>query len=233
MLQASQAIAAALSSDWKRAIEVNQSILKEDPKNINALNRLGFAYLNLREIKKAKEALEKVLKLDPFNPIATKNLRKLKDIEPKLQNNCQTISPSVFLEEPGITKLVNLVNLAPKSILSSIQSGQKVVIIPKKNRIEVRTENNLYLGVFPDDLSFRLRKLIKMGNKYCAFIKAVDKSLLTIIIRETERGKKVKDASFSVKLTSNYHSSIRSELLEELLEEESEATSSEEGVKEE
>lgn len=242
MLQSSLAIKAALECNWKRAIEVNQAILKEQPKDIDALNRLGFAYLKLGEAKRAKKIFEKVLKIDPFNPIALKNLKKLKvptfQSKSRLEdvgktntnttyNNHHKISPDVFLEQPGLTKTVNLVNLANKSVLSHLHSGQKVILIPKKNKVEVRSEDNIYLGVLPDDLSFRLRKLIRLGNAYCAFIKAVDEQQLMIIIREVKRGKRVKDASFLIKLLPNYHTSIRSELLTELLED----TSSEEADK--
>ncbi len=218
MPQSTLAIEAALNLNWNLAIELNQQIIKKNPRDIDALNRLGFAYLNAGNLKKSKSVLKKVLKLDPFNPIASKNLKKLNGNTHSTNNSLHSISPGVFLEEPGITKTVNLVHLASKPILSSLHCGQETSIIPKKNRVEIRL-NDLYLGALPDDLSFRLRKLIKLGNKYCAFIKAVSEQLLTIIIREIKRGKKVKDASFTVKLLPNYHTSIRSELLTEVLEE--------------
>lgn len=221
MPQSSSAIEAALASNWKKAIELNRTILKEQPKDIGALNRLGFAYLKCGDVKKSKTVFDKVLKIDPFNPIALKNLKKLKGFCQKNVNNNHKISPNVFLEEPGLTKTVNLVNLTNKSVLSNLHCGEAVNLIPKKNRIEVRNEDNIYLGVLPDDLSFRLRKLIRLGNAYCSFIKAVDEQQLTIIIHEVKRGKRVKDASFLIKLLPDYHTSIRSELLEELLEDES------------
>lgn len=222
MPQISSAIEAALESNWKKAIEINKLILKEQPKDVDALNRLGFAYLKCGNFKKSKISFEKALKIDPFNPIASKNLKKLKGTNNRvINNNNHKISPNVFLEEPGITKTVSLVNLANKSILSFLHCGQAVNLIPKKNKIEVRSEDNIYLGVLPDDLSYRLRKLIRLGNLYCAFIKAIDEQELVIIVREVKRGKKVKDASFLIKLLPDYHTSIRSELLEELLEDKS------------
>lgn len=214
-----QAINAALNSNWEQAIKLNKDILESNPSDLDALNRLGYAYLNCANSKKAKTVLKKVLKLDPFNAIATKNLKKLNGIITKndVKNN-RSISPRVFLEEPGITKTVNLVHLASKSILSHLYCGLEVLFITKKNRVEIRL-NDSYLGALPDDLSFRLRKLTKLGNVYRAFIKAVNESQLTIIIREIKRGKRVKDASFTVKLLPEYHSSIRPDLLSELLEE--------------
>lgn len=218
MQQDQLAIAAALNSDWKKATEINQQILKENPKNIDALNRLGFAFLNLGSTTKAKKNFDKVLKLDPFNPIALKNINKIKEISQKPQINYGGISPKVFLEEPGVTKIVNLINIAEKCILVTLHCGQPVLLIPKKKRIEIRTDNNIYLGALPDDLSFKLKKLIRLGNQYCAFIKQVNEQQLFIILREIKRSKKVKDASFVSRVIPQYHSSIRSELLEELIE---------------
>lgn len=218
MPHSSSAINAALNSNWEKAVKLNKDILETNPRDTDALSRLGYAYINCGNFKKAKIVLKKVLKLDPFNPIAAKNLKKLNGSFLKNVNNVHSISPKVFLEEPGVTKTVNLVHLSTKSVLSAIHCGQEVDIIPKKNRIEIRVDD-VYLGALPDDLAFRLRKLMKLGNKYCAFIKAVDENQLTVIIREMIRGKKVKDASFTIKLLPDYHTSIRSDLLSELLEE--------------
>lgn len=217
----SDAIAAALESNWKKATEINKSILKENPKNVDALNRLGFAYLSQGEARKAKNAFDKVLKIDPFNPIAIKNIKKIKSKSIKNNNGIIAISPKVFLEEPGITKAVSLINLASKSIIISLLCGQPIQFVIKKNKIEVRTQNNIYIGVLPDDLSFKIKKLINQGNVYEVYIKSVDDLQVTILIREIKRGKKVKDASFVNKTLPDYHSSIRSELLEGVLVEES------------
>lgn len=225
MQKPQNAIDAALNSKWDNAIRANLSILKDEPKNINALNRLGFAYLNKGLLRKAKSAFNKTIKIDPFNPIALKNLKKIKSFSAKITIN-NYISPKIFIEEPGITKTASLVYLANKTILSTLCCGQSVNIIPKKNRVEIRSLDNTYLGSLPDDLSYRLKKLIKLGNEYCAYAKTIDETHLTIIIREIKRSKKVKDASFTVKLLPDYHTSIRSEILEELLEDKSETSSS-------
>ncbi len=215
----SDAIYAALSSNWKSAIDINKTLLKENPGNLNALNRLGFAYLSSGEIKKAKTAFDKVLKIDPFNPIATKNSKKIKGKSVISGDESMTISPKVFLEEPGITKTVRLVNLASKSVLSSFHCGQSVNYVIKKNRVEIRTLDSIYIGILPDDLSFKIKRFTRLGNKYEIFIKTVEDTSVSVLIRETKRGKRVKDASFANKALPDYHSSIRSELLEGVLEE--------------
>ncbi len=213
------AIEAALNSDWQKAIEINKAILKQNPNDLEALNRLGYALLNSGEVKKAQSTIKKVLKIDPSNPIALKNLKKTNGAVRLVNSNSSAISPRVFLEEPGITKTINLVRVASKSIVSSLVCGQQIFLKPKRNRLELRTENTTYIGALPDDISYKLRRLLQLGNKYCVFIKSIDDNQITVIIHETQRGKRVKDASFSSKIIPDYHTSIRSELLEELLEE--------------
>lgn len=214
------AIEAALHADWQKAIIINKVLLKENPHNIDALNRLGFAYLSTGEIKKAKTSFDKVLKIDPFNPIALKNIKKIKNKNVSSNNGVMSISPKIFLEEPGITKTVQLVNLAPKAVITSLHCGQRITYLIKKNKIEIRTLENVYIGILPDDLSFKLKRLSRLGNKYEMFIKSVEDASVSVLIREIKRGKRVKDATFVNKALPDYHSSIRSELLEGVLDEE-------------
>ena len=169
-----KAIKAALSSRWEEAVKINQEILKVFPDDIEALNRLGYALFQLGKIKEARACFKKVLKNDRYNPVAIKNLERLKKVEKiEPQKREVSLSPSLFLEEPGKTKTVTLVKTAPQEVLSSLSIGQPVVLHPKRYAIEVRTKENIYLGAIPDDLSFRLKKLIKGGYEYQALVKNV------------------------------------------------------------
>src|SRR4030042_6390024 len=188
-----EAIDAALGHDWGRAIQINQAILKKCENDLNGLNRLAFAYMKLGKYKEAVRFFNKVKSIDPYNQIAQKNLARLTHLKDKnISQDTVTavVSPMHFLEDPGKTKLVKCVNIAPNQTISTVCAGQEVYLKPKHHNVEVRDYNNRYLGALPDDLSFRLLKLISAKNKYSVFIRSVDKSTLTILIRETERGKK-------------------------------------------
>ena len=185
------AIKKALQQDWKEAIHINTALIASDPNNIDALNRLAYAYLRLGESAKAKKHYQKVLKLDPYNQIASKNLKK--PSTPPRKNTPQAngqVSPLMFLEEPGKTKIVALVNLAPQRALSTLSTGQEVFLKAKKHCVEIRDEENLYLGALPDDLSFKLIKFVSGGNQYTAVIKSIGKNQLIILLREIHRGKR-------------------------------------------
>src|SRR3989344_4600825 len=46
-----QAVQTALSGNWEKAIDINKSLIKEDPSDIDALNRLAFAFTILGKTK--------------------------------------------------------------------------------------------------------------------------------------------------------------------------------------
>lgn len=205
-----EAISAALAQDWSRAVSLNANVIKQDPTNLDALNRLGFAYLKLGDFTHAKQFFTKVLKIDKYNQIAQNNAKKLSlaKTSTRVKLTQGVISPSLFLEEPGKTKIVDCVNVAQTCILSTLSYGQPVALKPKKHSIELRDANDQYLGALPDDISFKLLKFINKGNQYAAYIKSVSKSCLSIIIRETHRGSKLKNQPSFI-TTTNYIPFVR------------------------
>lgn len=199
------AIEAALKQDWKRAIDINQQILNVDPANIDALNRLGFAYLKTGKLDDAKRAFKLVIKYDPYNKIAAKNIQRLEDLSGECSDGTdfpETISPLSFLEDPGKTKITQCVHAAPQKILSTLHCGQEVFLKAKNHGIEIRDSRQRYLGALPDDISFRLIKMIQANNNYKAYVKNVDKNSLTILVREVSRGKRFQNQPSFLSTTS-------------------------------
>jgi tetratricopeptide (TPR) repeat protein len=58
------------TENWKSAISVYQQLANEEPFNPSLFEKLGIAYKNIGDNKNAKKANEKLLKLDPKNPIS-------------------------------------------------------------------------------------------------------------------------------------------------------------------
>lgn len=189
---ADAAIASALAGDWNEAIRINLAVIKRDDEDINTLNRLAYAYLQKGQVPQAKRWLKKVLDIDPYNHIALKNLQKLTSLKQKDLGKPpdKKVSPLLFLEEPGKTKIVGCVNLAPTHILATLSPGQEVYLKAKNHCVEIRDTHQSYLGALPDDLSFKLIKLLSAGNQYQAVIKGIGKNALTVFIRELARGKR-------------------------------------------
>lgn len=189
------AINAALCCDWNKAISLNKTILQENKNDIQALNRSAYALMQVGKIKEAKKFYHKILSLDRFNHIALKNLERINSFPKtgKKETNQKvrlTPSPSLFLEEPGKTKTIALINIAPSSVCSRLCISDVVTLHPKRHSIEVRDQNNTYLGALPDDIAFKLLRFLKSGNLYETCIKNVQKKNITIFIREIKRGKR-------------------------------------------
>ncbi len=193
-----QAIEAALSCNWQEAIRLNKEILKKDSTNIDALNRLGRAYFELGDMPQAKKYYTQTLNFDTYNPIATKNLKIIKTFNGKSVGEIKSadfgqITPSLFIQEPGQTKVVSLLKVAEPKKLSRTSCGMPVQIIPKNRHLIISDQQGEYLGVLPDDLAHHISQLIKGGNKYMAFVKSIRVNGLTVIIHETFRAAKFKN----------------------------------------
>ncbi len=189
------AVKAALAGNWDEAVKINKKILKNSPSDINSLNRLVYAYQALNDLTKSKSTYQKTLKLDKYNAIATKNLERLNLWKGKkgLNNSIQNISANatVFLEEPGKTKLVALINLAPLSTVSLLRPSQPVELSVKRKSVLIVTDNDKYIGALPDDLAFKIMRFLKNNYQYTCFIKSADKNSVTVFLREIQRGKRL------------------------------------------
>lgn len=215
-----QAINAALDQKWEDAIKLNRQIIKIDPCNVDALNRQAKAYMELGKYNLARKYYNEALKFDPYNPIASKNLKIIKAFKINQNKNCDPcaeaglngqarLSPSLFLQEPGKTKVVNLLKVAEPQKLSHVYCGMKVEAVSKNRKIIITDLNQQYLGVLPDDVSHHLIRLLKGGNKYELFVKSIRVNGLCILIRETFRSKRFRNqASFLDSLSPNISTDI-------------------------
>lgn len=202
LLLKQEAINAAKHADWSSAITLNQEILTLTPTDVEAMNRLGLALLKNNQVAEAKKTFKQVIAIDGANIIANKHLLKLKNNEQSSdiifdQNND-------FIEEPGKSKIVTLHRLTNKDQLKKIKVGQVAELQMKNRYISVVDESGKHIGALPEDISFRLSKLMSNGNEYrCVVYKVSDKQCL-VQLKETLRSKKNEHiVSFPGKLQSN------------------------------
>ena len=181
------AIDAAMAGQWQSAIEENTLILNNYPENIDALNRLGRAYMEVGELELAKETYLKAKDIDPYNNIAIKNLAKLETLQENHASGQQTkgIDPRFFVEEVGKAANVKAVNLAKKKILAGIVAGDEVELVTTEKHILILNENNDTIGWVEPKVEQRLLKLMNGGNKYQATISSASLTEVTVLIRET------------------------------------------------
>lgn len=186
------AINLALSGNWPEALKINLEIVSENPEDTDALNRIARAYAELGKLNEARETTKKVLKIDPVNPIALKCCEKWKSAKNNDTHTSGPASDENFLEEPGKTKLVTLLNLGESKIFVNLDPGNEVKLFSHTHKVSINTADGKYIGRLPDDLAARLRNLIKAGNKYQVLIKAIDAKDVKVFIRELEKGAGVK-----------------------------------------
>lgn len=184
-----KAIQTALTGNWKEAIDTNKELLKENPEDIDALNRLALAFTIFGKSTSAKTTYQKVLKIDPLNPIALRNLKNLKfsKTQKKLDYSQGIQINNQFIEETGKTKVMELLNLAQANVIQSLRTGEFVSLSIKRSRIFVLKGEKQYLGVLPDDIGRRLIKFMKSGNKYEAYIKSANAKKIIIFVKEIKR----------------------------------------------
>lgn len=194
MIDSSQAIQAILQGNWDKAIALILEVLDNNPQDVETLNRLAFAYTAIGNTHKARETYNKVLDIDECNPIALKMLKKLGDgVTRKNGYTPFAINNTMFLEEVGKTKVITLVNTAPPKVLRTLQIGQPLLLCIKRMKIFVLDEKEQFLGMLPDNISKRLIRFIKGGNKYTTYIKAVENRNAIIFMREEKRASRFKN----------------------------------------
>lgn len=201
------AINAALENNWDEAIKLNEGLIKKYPNDIDTLNRLARSLSETGEFTSAKKLYKKVLGLDPYNPIAEKNLVKLssaKKADLKENASAPNLKGDLFLEDPGKTVTAALVDTAMPSVLAGLQSGDNISLSLNRNNVTVLTANGKRIGKIESTLAKIIAPDLRSGSKFEALIKSVvlnkntkkQKPTLTIFIRETHRSSKIQTPPF-------------------------------------
>lgn len=188
MLLKQEAINAAKNSDWAKAILINQEIIERYGEEPETMNRLGLAYLKNNQVAEAKKTFKRTLEIDKSNIIANKHLDKIKNNESSVDIIFN--QDNDFIEEPGKSKIVTLHRLAGKDQLKKLKVGQVCFLQLKNRYISIVDENDRHIGALPEDISFRLSKLISNGNEYRCVVYKVNEKQCLIQVKETFRSKK-------------------------------------------
>lgn len=189
-----KAVEAAINLNWDQAINLNNEILQEFPDDIKTILRLGYAYLQKKEFSKAKMSYKMAFQYQPKHPVATEQIKKINILQGKvdlLNNQTGTFDPNLFLEMPGKTKSIPLVQLGNKNDLTELSIGQELYIKIRKKKVELRTKEGKYIGAVPDDLSKRLLSFLEDGSVYKTFVKEALANKVILFIKEISKGPNV------------------------------------------
>ena len=182
-----EAISLSMQGRWQEAVDVNQEILSNFPRDVDAYNRLGRAYMELGQLAKATEAYSRTVEIDPYNAIANRNLRRIADMDQSESEEVDTdqVAPHHFIEEIGKSGTVVLYDLAPKEKRARMVAGDNVVLKVDGASLLVENKRGEYMGRIEPRTGQRLGRLIQGGNEYSATIVRSNAEMMSVIIRET------------------------------------------------
>ncbi|MBI2887669.1 MAG: tetratricopeptide repeat protein [Chloroflexi bacterium] len=188
--RAELAVSLAMQSRWEEAVAANQSIVAIFPTDVDALNRLGKAYMELGRYTESSDAYGRALQIEPSNTIAKKNLARLSELRgstPAVEVAQTSVNPRLFIEETGKTTVVMLQQPGAKEVIARVTAGERVLLKQEGRLLQVTTVTGEYLGLLEPRIGIRLVNLMQGGNKYEAAVTSVSDQHVRIIIRETHQ----------------------------------------------
>lgn len=181
---ANDSIKAALEKRWAEAIALNKEIIDFDDENIPALNRLARAYIELSKFEEAKKTLKIVLKLDPINQTAKKNMEYAQNSK-KIIGNAPIPDVKTFIKEPGTTKEYEFI-LQTKGITSKkFYLGEPLNVVLEKHKASLHTPNGDSLGYFEEDMAEKILNCLKKGGEIKASYLSGEDKIIKILMKST------------------------------------------------
>ena len=203
------AIGLALKGEWERATEVNRAILELFTDDVEAMNRLAKALMELAQYDEAKGVWGRVASIAPYNTIAKKNLARLTNLETSPMDGKKVrkaaATPQLFIEESGKSGTTVLRKTGSNQTVATIVPSDPANMVVENNTIMVYTRDDEYLGQVEPKLGQRLIRLMAGGNKYEAAVIGVKTQGISIIIRETYRHRSLHDVCSFPSKTKEEH----------------------------
>lgn len=197
-----EAVGLAMKGEWERAVEVNRAILELFADDVETMNRLGKALIELGNYEEAGEVLDRVRSIAPYNNIARKNLARLEQM--RSTNSAATRharratgAPQLFIGESG-KSATTVLGQTPRHLSpASVSPGDPVSLVVEHHGISVYSEDGEFLGHIEPRLGHRLARLIEGGNTYESAVIGVHDDGISVIIHEAFRHRSLQNvASF-------------------------------------
>ena len=203
-----EAVDLALKGDWERAAQVNRAILELFSDDVEAMNRLAKALIELGSYEEAGSVLDHLGEVAPYNNIARKNRARLEQMRAQVKTNDRAVAtslharraagaPQLFIGESGKSATTVLRQTPRRLSLALISPGDPVSLRLEHHALNAYADDGKYLGQVDPRLGHRLSRLIEGGNTYEAAVIGVNDEGISIIIHETHRDRSLQHvASF-------------------------------------
>jgi tetratricopeptide (TPR) repeat protein len=193
-LRSEKAIQLAMQNKWQEAADLNRQILEHFPDDVDTLNRLGKALMELGLYAASRDQYARATKADPSNGIAAKNLVRMTKLADEAAASpvtvvpqAQRLDPSVFIEESGKTAVTDLVDRAPFHHIATLTAGDKLTLRVETGIVRLVGPGDVVVGQLEPKIAQRVMRLVTAGNRYSAAITSIDEQHVRIIIREEYR----------------------------------------------
>ena len=187
-----EAVGLAMKGEWERAAEVNRAILELFTDDVEAMNRLTKALMELGSYDEANTVLDRVCQIAPYNNIARKNRARLDQMRASASATTRHArraagAPQLFIGDSGKSASASLRHTPRNLSPAVISPGAPVQLVIEHHGIGVYTDDGEYLGQVEPRLGHRLTRLIEGGNTYEAAIIGAGSEGISIMIHETSR----------------------------------------------
>lgn len=189
---ANRAVSHARAGQWEDAIRANRELIAQSPGDVEAHNRLGKALSELGRVKDSIAAFQRSMDLRPGNPIAARNLERLKQLDgtkaPVARvNGAAKANPAVFMAARGSAVLSELKKAAAPRILATVTAGDRVLLETSGSDVRVTTPSGEYLGLLDARVARRIVRLAEGGNRYEATVAGFANESVSVLVKEAYR----------------------------------------------
>lgn len=189
-----EAIDSSLASQWEEVIAINDTLLERFPRDAEAFNRKGRAYMELRRPIEARESYQEALKADPANMIARRNLQRLEILynreggspDDAAASDKEIPPAAMFIEEIGRTWADILAHPADKGTIAEVSPGDKLGLKVDGDRIKV-VNGDVELGEIELTIGSRIKMLMDQGHVFEVYSLGMSMDNLRVIVREVSR----------------------------------------------
>ena len=221
-----EAVNLAVNGEWERATEVNKAILELFPFDVEAMNRLAKALIELGSYLDARSVSNQVIEVAPYNNIAKKNMARIDHLTANpgavnggasRQANQANNVAQTFIEESGKSATTVIRNIRGNKNAVHVSPSDPVILEKERNSVTVKTLDGMLLGQVEPKIGNRLARLIDGGNKYSAAVLTVNEDGISIMIRETFKHRSLQNMlSFPTQSPSNMNGNGRVMLTEKM-----------------
>ena len=202
-----EAVTLAMRGEWERAAEVNRAILELFADDVEAMNRLTKALMELGSYDEAHSVVSRVCAIAPHNNIARKNRARLDQMQASAAAATRHArgasgAPQLFIGESGKSASTTLLHTPRNLSPAAVSPGDAVSLVIEHHAISVYNEDGQHLGQVDPRLGHRLGRLIEGGNTYAAAIIGRHDDGITVMIHEKSRHRSLQNvASFPTRAT--------------------------------